>query len=104
VATAEDVADLLEMPDKRGLHLGMYKSRGEFNDELRKRLIKDPVKLAVIRARQVRQNEALFQYMKTAEGRGYVSSSPKSGFVKVTPEKRMANWAGKYVRQDVYEN
>lgn len=104
VATAEDVADLLEMPDKRGLHLGMYKSRTELNDDLRQRLIRDPIKLAVIRARQVRQNEALLQYMTTAESRGYVTSTPRSGFVKVTPENRMANWAGRYVRQDVYEN
>lgn len=104
VATAEDVADLLELPDKRGLHLGMYKSRTDLNDDLRQRLIRDPVKLAVIRARQVRQNEALMQYMFTAEGKGYVRNSPTPGFIKVPPQNRMANWAGKYVRQDVYEN
>jgi len=104
IASSEDVADLLEMPDKRGLHLGMYKSRVEMNDALRQKLIRDPVKLAVIRARQVRQNEALLTYMMTAEGKGYVSATPKGGFVKVTPQNRMANWSGKYVRQDVFEN
>ena len=104
VATTQDVADLLELPDKRGLHLGMYKSRVEMNDKMREQLIRDPVKLAVIRARQVRQNEALIDYMSTAESKGYVSTKPKDGFVKVTPQNRMANWSGKYVRQDVYEN
>lgn len=104
VASSEDVADLLELPDKRGLHLGMYKSRTDLNNELKKRLIRDPVKLAVIRARQVRQNEALLQYMQTAESKGYVSMKPKDGFVKVSPQNRMANWSGKYVRQDVFEN
>lgn len=104
VATADDVADLLDLPDARGLHLGMYKSRVDLNDALKQKLIRDPVKLAVIRGRQIAQNEALFDYMATAETRGYVSNTPKPGFIKVNSQNRMANWAGRYVRQDVYEN
>lgn len=106
IQNAPDVADLLDLPDSRGLFLGMYKSRVDLNDALRQKLIKDPVKLAVIRARQVRSNEALMGYMREAEKRGYVQQKPTKGYVKISQEPggRMHNWNGKYVRQDVYEN
>jgi len=103
---APDVADYLDIPDSRGLFLGMYKTRVEMNDVLRQKLVRDPVKLAVIRARQVRSNEALMEYMRTADVAGYVKQAPTKGYIKVKASEgeRMHNWRGKYVRQDVYEN
>lgn len=105
VQDSDNVAEkVLDIPDARGLFLGMYKNRVDMNEQLKAKLVRDPVKLAAIRMRQVANNSALIDYMGTAEKLGYVSTAPKPGFVKADKGSRMANWSGKYVRQDVYEN
>lgn len=105
VQDSDNVAEkVLDIPDARGLFLGMYKNRVDMNEQLKAKLVRDPVKLAAIRMRQVANNSALIDYMGTAEKLGYVSTTPKPGFVKADKGSRMANWSGKYVRQDVYEN
>ena len=96
--------------DAKQLFKGMYKTRVELNDALREQMIRDPVKLAVIRARQVRENAALVDYVKTAEDAGYVSDVKKDGWVKIPYDTAkngkmfMSKYAGKYMRRDVYEN
>ncbi len=104
VQEAPDVADLLELPDTKRLITGMYKSREQFNDHLRARILRDPIKLAVIRARQVRSNETLDNYYREADQMGFVSDGPKPGYVKVQHDTGVRSWNGRYVRQDVYEN
>lgn len=92
------------------LFTGMYKSREKLNDALREKMLRDPVKLAVIRARQVRNNEALSNYVQEADSSGYISDKPKDGWVKVPYDQAnnghmfMNNWGGKFMRRDVYEN
>lgn len=105
IKNSKDATELLGLENTKGLFEGMYKSRKVMNDELREKMLRDPVKLAVIRMRQVQANADLTEYMRKATRLGYVKdTNPGGGWVKVPRESRMDEWSGKWVKQDVYEN
>lgn len=104
IQNSDDVSEMLDIPEAEGIFTGMYKNRVEMNEDMKQRLLKDPVKLVAVRARQATINEALMDYFTTAEKQGYVSQKPRKGFVQVPYGDRYLNWSGKYVKQDVYEN